>query len=603
MELARRWLETQRSTPSFAHGSNDVAASMAVDVLAMSLPVGLRGLQESNGEFSSAPAVRRAVPIHDDLIAKGQLYEQRREALQEKAIQEQLKTVTKSPRISADAKALRRDEPFENRFRRLEREKVEKQRHTIHKLEKEDDVFSRYSFKPKISNRGRRATSRLTLHDQHDAWSRRREERLEALRAQKIIADLADVRDGPDINPTSQHLALRRREQQGLSGLSHIDAMIERDRLQKLAAWERSQMSDGQQNWNPKITAFAAAMTPRDDHRDVFERLYDQTFQADERRATLIRQRLEEETCSPAITAAANASQRRSRHIEDDLMQRHLDSLAAREQAMRDVVLRDTERRTPAINPVSDVIASRLPTTPRERLLMGKSQPQDPDTVDVKSARSSSVASSTVTSRERERQRNEILSQQEARRKERLALLEQQKLDREMAECTFRPITHVSESRNQGAESSGLYERSLQWNKKHELKMEEQRMARANAEVAGCTFTPTRSQRTGSLRSSSKLYAEAPWGTEEFLERQQEARRMQLEREKKLKLTGEKWKYGVTVPQEFNLGERRGGNELRALYPPVAVPAVPITQELPPFAYVDPTSHDIGLRPPWMTSD
>lgn len=581
MELAKRWLDSQKATPSFVSGRGEEQSFGGIDMSILDRPLpralspGRKTPVRRNSPSSRLAYTPRAA-VHEELMAKGRLYEQRREALREKRIRDELKENKRVPRVSLQARMLKREEPIENRFRKLQKEKEEQKKFELMKLDdKLEDAHASFQYKPKISNRGRRATSRLLLQsDQHEAWLRRREEKLEAERLKWVTAEMAEVHDTPDINPHSERLAAKRREREGLAGMSHIDAMIERDRLRKLAVYERQSEMLNEINPNPKITQFAASI-PRSG--TAGDRLYAHSFEIEERRAERMRQKLEEEGSSafhaPKITDTA-ASKPRNMTVEDELMHRHLEALQEREAAIRHHMERENERHTPAINPVSDAIAARLQQTPKERLLEPRAiyvdtsaQPSFAPQLSSR-ARSTSRSSSTTSFHEREAHRLETLEKAAQRRQEKLMQLKQEKAQRELEECTFQPETHSWMATDPQGD---LYDRTSQWQRRREKKLEEQRSSRHETDLNGCTFHPTVHDANRTPPPSRNVVYGGDgkaWGVQEFVERQKEARRRREEEEARLYDTGHKWRNEPTQPREFLLGQH-DAQRIRSLDPPV----------------------------------
>ena len=609
MDLTRHWLDAQKSTPSFVSNFNDIqdildaplpaalrshsprATSMGAGHRSQTPPPGGRSMSVHSNRYggyngaASGAAVTPGRKIHEELIEKGKLYEQRREALREKALREEQKkanqsrfrkdNLAKTPPASKEEQRRQKLEDEAERKKRFEKlwrdgkKKEEEDMYNRMKAEKaEKAALESYGFKPRISGKGRRTTSRVSLVEQQSNWQRRKEEELDRLRRERIVEEMAHVQDGPDISIRSQKIAMKVREREGLAGLSHIEAMLERDRLKKLARWEEAQRERMKESANPKITVHAAAL-PREG--SVGDRLYAESFEMEERKAQRIRERLTEkhESFTPRITPYA-ASVRRDRPVEDELMFRHLEALAERDEQSRMQEERIIEQHVPAINPVSDAIASRLPFSARERLYQPRKTFVDPEPEQFSRTASTNSTNSTMSQSEREAARQARLEKDEQRRRERLEQLAAEKERKEMAECTFTPKTkHRTPTRTRG-DAGDLYSRNEQWQKRKEMKLQEQAELRSKSELEGCTFHPHVEEHRSQERLRSIYGGDGtPWGVQEYLERQKEARRLQEERQERQQTNTESWRPGVTVPKEFRF-TNPGDRAVRALERPVA---------------------------------
>ena len=81
--MTKLWLDAQKATPSFLSTMAEVA-----DILDAPLPAGLRDPTLVSNRHKHSPGASRtpnhAATIHEELIMKGRLYQQKREALQER---------------------------------------------------------------------------------------------------------------------------------------------------------------------------------------------------------------------------------------------------------------------------------------------------------------------------------------------------------------------------------------------------------------------------------------------------------------------------------------------------------------------------------------
>lgn len=511
--------------------------------------------------------------VFDALLQKGKEYQMRREALQEKALKEESKLMRSSPTVSSVAKAMQvRTEPIENRLLRKAHESEQRNQFAAESrnLQNQKLMQTVAPFKPNISAKGKQAESKVMTADYQENWHRRREQRIEARKTENLIKEIEDLREGPDINSRSQRLAAQKKEKEGLAGLSHVEAMLERDRLAKLAAWEKSQR-ELEQISNPQITVFAAALQREGSAGD---RLYAASFEAEERRLQRMRETIDSDlrrSFSPRISRlAATTGQRGGLPVEERLSMRHQEAMIQREESVKLEVERERTIHQPSINPVSDAIASRLPLSAKERLVQPRRRHVDPSSdadghqspsVSRGSniSRSSSVSSalsSTVVDR------LEAMATYEERREEHIQRLKQEKAEREMEECTFAPNTNRNSTAKTSVSQQSVIERNSQWNQKRQMKIEEQRRLNSEQELGKCTFAPAVPKAGLTPTAQPQATPEetiyggdgTPWGVSEFVQRMEEARKLKNEKEVRQVTQTEKWKPSITVPKEFQLG-------------------------------------------------
>lgn len=569
-----RWLAGQKETPSFASQLRDNLSSILDAPLPRSLQVDSPPANQARRSFSPTISHRRddsfktprSARVYDSLIEKGKLMMLNKEALREQALANELKTLKQKPQVTEMAKAIPpRQEPIEDRLLRKANEASQKQTYDMEmkRQQRQKELQVTATFHPTISSRGKRAESKVMTEDYYQNWHRRREQRLEARRTENMLREISDLRDGPDINPRSQRLAAAKREKEGLSGLSHAEMMMERDRLTKLASWERGQR-ELEDMANPQITVFAATL-PREG--TAYDRLYAASFDAEERRVQRLREHLQAESSrasfSPRISRLAAATPR-ALSVEDEIMQRHLEAQAIRDERARLELEREKDLHHPAINPVSDAIASRLPTSTKERLSMPKTQHYDPAEHSATRSRASSVRSASVATTASVAsaalaERLESMAHFEERREANLKRLKEEQLERELEGCTFAPAVTSRASITQGS----VHERNQQWERRREMKLDEQRRAREDSETRDCTFAPSRrhdaQNSAGRSNEDNTVYGGdgKPWGSQEFISRMEAARRRKTERELLTTPRTDNWSPSLTVPKEFHLGRTK----------------------------------------------
>ena len=334
-------------------------------------------------EYLLSLAARDAItaPVHDQLLAKGKLTAQRKEELV-LADQARQAKMMKSPTISKFAKELSeakkgdRSVPFHIRSAQIDKKKREKLMEAAAAREEEEKKKAEKMFKPKLSAHGKRAQGKVHLFAENSAeWQHRKVHHAVEERTKRLVEDLKTLQDRPMISRRSEQLAQRVRERTLQNavhsdpnssfagrtfgnnnyggGTEYVDYMMERERQSRLNAWEatiRNEMMNMSLNHNPKITLYGAGIE-RAPELSVGERLYYDAITMEERRAAArekLRQTQEEEarkqkqqyrsasaTNSPTSRSSSSVRPRRTAaDIADDLMNRHLEAMAARSQAV-----------------------------------------------------------------------------------------------------------------------------------------------------------------------------------------------------------------------------------------------------------------------------
>ncbi|KEG10412.1 hypothetical protein DQ04_03741050 [Trypanosoma grayi] len=607
MEL---WLDDQRETPSFSMG---LFADRVNSILEAPLPKCLRlkgemgserhsiaiagpsarggGAVSSRGQRESA-GPRCGKPIHEVLLDKGRLAAEQKEAMRQRAIEEELSELRPAPNVTYASlrNTPRRGEPIENRL--LLRAKEAEERRACEARRREEEMLKEMStiapFQPNISRRGRFATprARKMAAEARADWYRRREQCKEAARTAKILQDLSEVQGTPMINPHSERLAARRREKEGLSGLSGVEAMLERDRIAQMKRWEQHQL-EKETEPTPQITLYAATL-----HRngDVGERLYAESYEKEERRLRKQRELLVGDVApfTPRISPYAAVTPR-FHSVEDELMQKHIQSLTLKEEKRHREEEQELRRHQPAINPVSEAIAAKLPETSLERLYRHPRQtPRHVDPAAATAAATVAATATTMTAPSFQDSSNgdggasrvaslpesmaEALQSYEERRLEKLRRLREEQEQRQRAECTFAPVTNGRGPTVGGSES--VVERNQKWLVRREGRLRELRERKEAEKVRGCSFRPEREATPMNSSRGESVYGGdgTAWGVQEYLERQEEARRLRREREARLqRRPSSAPRPATTTPREFALG-RRESVPVRSLRRPPQVP-------------------------------
>ena len=124
----------------------------------MTTPVRTTPAASSPRSLTPSAAKRVASPhIHERLLERGRLYEERQEARREKALRDELKRCRSAPRISKMGHNIERDTDIMIRLNNLYKEKQQLEefnKQILHK--REEGIMSKW-FEPTISKRGKRA--------------------------------------------------------------------------------------------------------------------------------------------------------------------------------------------------------------------------------------------------------------------------------------------------------------------------------------------------------------------------------------------------------------------------------------------------------------
>ena len=551
-EEHKKWLQGQRDLPSFVmKESGNAWDEVSIE----------------SDEYTAEAGPRHSVPVHETLLERGKMYEQKREAAREEAIKKELKQLRTKPKISKQGAAKVFEKPIEERFIEIEA----RRKKDLEQAERgRNDDAPKFSFKPQINRKGKQSATRTNSVGAVDQWKTRRDQKLEEARKRQVV-EMMSMQRTPEINEHSRRIVDRKMKEESTSGLggkgphyTHADSLLERDRLAKLQLWEKYQQDLAeQQPGNPKITPYAASL---DREGSACERLYEHSVDQYERKNYLLMKKYAAEgtECyhSPRITMNA-AMIRRNQPVHEDLLERHEVAKTRKEESMKQVMHREHFQHQPAINPVSDEIASRLCQTSRERLYSNKT--------DYSALQDQySYQTERPTPKRNTLRRAASMGAMRGKNVKRQEELRDQQSRKEMEECTFRPkITRPP------AEMKGLdfHDRTQQRLKKKEEKLREARKEREVKEGMECPFTPNIGYRKEDVEEDNgQIYGGdgKAWGFDDFVERQRNARRSTVDKERGQWMTGKNWKNEVTVPREFTLG--RKDQPVRSLQKPLSPP-------------------------------
>ena len=486
--------------------------------------------------------------VFESLVDRGKLSQKKKELARLEAVAEEKKRCRSVPKISPMGHNLNRNSSIFQRLQRLQEEKERSQEyHTIALMQKEEKHLATL-FKPKISDKGRRAAA-TNPSDARTAekFSFKTKQRMDQIRTEKAVREMEKMLGSPDINPRSVELAARRQEREGLSGYSHLDAMLERDRLAKLARYEQHERELAEAvPGTPRITEYAASLQRGGaGGGSVGDRLYRAAFESKSRLSA--EQEAESQRraaiASRPHTSGGGSSSVRPRsapsrgqpsavgEVQGSLMDHLAASMSHREEKIRSIQEEARREYTyrPAINAVSDAIAARLPLTSQERLLDGKGghsfrftttslrhpSPSDASPATPRQQQQPSAANVSLFER---------LQVAEARRKVRMEAVKRGIEASRMAECTFTPTTTLGYYPVQSTGADVVSSRNADWMRQREEKLERMRAEHANDDLAGCTFEPSTTGMPPAAARLSVSTADVVTGYDSFVERHQKAK-------------------------------------------------------------------------------
>jgi hypothetical protein len=236
----------------------------------------------------------------------------------------------------------------------------------------------------------------------------------------------------------------------------------------------------------------------------------------------------------------------------------------------------------PAIDPVSNEIASRLVQKPMERLIGGHMESTKPK---FKGSDDTSAYSFkpyiNPKSKEIEEQkfgstdfdsRISHWETQEKRKKDKLKQKKREIESQELADCTFSP--RVSSPRQTQQSNRDFADRNSMWERKRQKKIKEVRNAVLRKEKEECSFKPVRARHSSPVSAKNNVNVDENnrelIGFEEFVARQKSAR----DRKPQEPVPGAGWKNTLTKPVAPVLG-RKNSDKIKALDRPVAYPGTP----------------------------
>jgi hypothetical protein len=523
------------------------------------------------------------VPIEDSLLSRGAAVEEAKEKLRMKKYQQEMEKLKQK-------KVVLTEDPMQlvDRFDALEKERTDR----LERLKKMSEP--KYDFKPKISKASEElANSRIGLdHSQYMNTTIEREDRNTAIRNRLLSQEGEEHTFAPKLNKRTQKIVAKMKERrpQGMAIEDYLERK-ELERQEQLLEMAESKQQKKNYTFTPRITAQAAQIVR---HGSITERLYEESFRINEKKQYLLQmqnQMHEQYEFQPKINQNSRMINEELYQdvlpIHDNLLRKSQISKQRQQSKVEELERMEREMHNPRINPVSAVIASRLPPS-KERLTnrsqsagkrLGKPELDDSrrsKTPKPKQEKNEFTFKPNINRKSIEWNRNTFKQDfdsrvhqwhlNEKRKNEKLVVERRIKEEESVKECTFEPKrftqnAKVQSSRHNHLLSKSFDHRNTQWEMKRKAKISKEQNAKKQAEVEECTFKPVVKTIPGNLlNTTNTVYAASlvdPLGFDEFVQRHEEARIRKAESEKRaVKATGSKWQNKLTVPKEFKFGQR-----------------------------------------------
>jgi hypothetical protein len=540
----------------------------------------------------------RGVSIEDSLISRGLESEENKEKLRAKRYKEEMEHVKPNRKLQKNTIDVI------DRLDALEKERTDR----LERLRRMTEP--KFDFKPKISRASEdMASSRVTYHEITQNISK--EERLNAIRKRLSQQDGEEHTFAPKLSNRTVKIVSRMKERrpQGMAIEDYLERKdLERQR-QLLEMAESKHNRDEFYSYTPRITEQAAQIVRQG---SVTDRLYEESYRINEKKRQFQQSLMQESQFQfqPQINRYRYEEQDESdAHeaipIHDSLLLKSQMNKMKQRDRMIELERRERELHNPRINPVSAAIASRLPHTSKDRLIdkprSASAHKRTISNIPVDSRRSKTpkakgekafdfkpvINRKSVQLESRKNQDFDSRVHQwhlnEKRKNEKLIKERRIKEEQEVKECTFEPRKYSKpESHRHSLLSKSFDDRNTQWDRRRKAKIFREQTQRYMNEVKGCTFKPVlnvgppssvqQQQQQQQQQQNISYYDHTPallepLGFEEFVTRQHDARQRKAESEKRVQAaTGSKWRNQLTVPKEFNLGQKNRAH-IRSLAP------------------------------------
>lgn len=471
--------------------------------------------------------------IENQLLRKGAELQEKREKLRLNKLEQEKDILTFSPKISRGPQNYFKPSPrIEDRLQILERSREER-------LETERiKSMEQYTFKPELTKTSQDLIPhRPDILDISQKWKEVKNQKLEQARLQKEQDDLKELRDAPQLSERTLKLLRSINYRVPQQSIADYHAAQELKRIEKVNHLQEKHYQDVMKQ-KPEISSLSRKLVQKLD-RDgtVSDRLYQESFKRNQERSRIIEEKekyvpldeMKKFTFQPDTPLSP-----RNSDIYQQLVKKGQEIAEKRQQRLELLEAREKQLHSKSkINPVSAEIASRLPTTSKERLYATKKKTVEDfnDELTFKpkiNEKSKEMIRETEYNQSihqlspRTTSRGEMLHSLDQRKREKIQSLQEYYEQLEVVECTFKPDlkkskkyaksiytfaaddeseynldTQASQQDDDSIQSEhsqfyGLpfHERNDTWNKKREKKrLEAQRVAK-ESELKECTFSP-----------------------------------------------------------------------------------------------------------------
>lgn len=401
----------------------------------------------------------------------------------------------------------------------------------------------------------------LSLSTKGQQFLLERERKLEEMRRAREKLLESEVYDTPRISERTRWIVEKKRQNYQKKKAIEDELMEKEFKRRQSLFFEAERKYALENPGTPKITVHAANLIREG---SVTDRLFEMASKLKEKKhITELETHLKENLAREGNLSDST----RNIPVFIDLLNREEKRRQKQSEQMEKLAQNEKKLHKPKINPVSLEIASRLPSSSKERLLAPK--PQRSEFNDLDDPNCSFRPSISQRSKEIEAEKEinsrriERLLLKERRRKEKIESLRMYQEEKELEECTFNPKTsnytkHISDK------ILPFNERAQQWQQNRESRIAEKRKDLEEKEMEKCTFHPKISNQEenefiqiSSYNSQLDEQPLQPSGFEQFINRQKKARQIKENLQNGSFVTGEKWSNRITIPKAFKLGPDR----------------------------------------------
>ncbi len=451
----------------------------------------------------SAKNIKRNGTIDQILQQRQHEYNARKEELQKEREQKEL-SVLKSPRINNVSRNMSRsDQPAHERLFELRKQSLAKREVLQNKLR--EDELKQVSGKPKINKQSKHLNRGLQSIMQ---WEKEKIEKAESTRALIQEEQEKQMQHNPKINPISERLARQTRKASKVE--DHLLLVHEKKKME-LQLKIQEEKEKQQQSSQPLISVHSAQLQRSE---PVFDRLYNVSIENEQRKRAqkeVVDQKLKnnvdpstgKKMYVPQINQRSKQLQRQEA-IQDVLYKKHLE----KEEKLKKLVEQEERQMQDFQQPKTsaysqflvDLMERRTNTTGIDRLTRQLDRttsyvPQEEESFTPRINPHSRMLDNKLAGGAA---RESLLMKKGDEYKEHIQKLKAQKEAEELNDCTFSP--RGAPPPNAG--NMDFNERANEWARRREMRIEHVRRKEENRGMEECTFQPNTTQRISNLNSS-----------------------------------------------------------------------------------------------------